>query len=533
MLVYANSFEIDGNQGCESVTQQIAHWVGSPRKTFVDAVRLAEGIRELRFADGAVLSSLATIDHEKKKKFPYRFNARLTHGQYGVPGRLWIAEIGLKQDAPDSNIQCSVTLRTDEISAKVNVPIQVTRPKIVEMLVSNCKPTQNLPSLREITLTEENARAFLYEIEHVERRYPIVEISADRNGIYPVSPERLRSMLLGLAKVINIPPSVDTYRLEEMIGRKYVSFNGAINIISPCRQINDGIFCKNIVLTHDEIEQIIEVGTSVESEILSLVTHQTNLPNSWKHTSRENVRETILRIKLEEAALSAKNSEEASIYEELLRESSENINSKNQELDSARNEIERINVEIDQLSSENESLKHSLNSVENRHKHSDTNSTLSEFEINSIKSVIYGKISLNDSINIVKILYPNRLVFLDSAYSSAEHSDSAGFQHGSKALDLLMKLAGGYWECLSEGNGDQMAKNIFGKNDFASKESEKLSSEGKNRRTFPYNGKNIFMEKHLKHGTKDSYAETLRIHFEWDAVKKKIIIGHCGKHLNF
>ena len=43
----------------------------------------------------------------------------------------------------------------------------------------------------------------------------------------------------------------------------------------------------------------------------------------------------------------------------------------------------------------------------------------------------------------------------------------------------------------------------------------------------------ILMEKHLKYGVKDSLAETLRVHFEWLADEKKLVIGHCGKHLNF
>ena len=43
----------------------------------------------------------------------------------------------------------------------------------------------------------------------------------------------------------------------------------------------------------------------------------------------------------------------------------------------------------------------------------------------------------------------------------------------------------------------------------------------------------MVMEKHLKHGVKDSVAETLRIHFEWVADQKKLVIGHCGKHLDF
>ena len=41
------------------------------------------------------------------------------------------------------------------------------------------------------------------------------------------------------------------------------------------------------------------------------------------------------------------------------------------------------------------------------------------------------------------------------------------------------------------------------------------------------------MLKHLKIGIKDSLSETLRVHFEWLADEKRIVIGHCGGHLPF
>lgn len=533
MLVYANSFELNGSQGCDSAIVQIAYWVGSTRKGFVDSARLAEGIRELRFADGATLSSLATIDDEGQKKIPYRFNARLIHGQPGVPGRRWVTEIGLRQDAPDQYVQCSIVLKTDEISAKVNDPIQVTRPRIVELLVSNCKPVQHLPGLRVIPLTEENANAFLYEVEHVDRRYPIVEISCDRAGRYPISPERLRSVLVGLAKVIDVPASVDTYRLEDLIGRKYVAFGGAINIISPYRQTDYGGFCKNTLLRPEKIEELIEAGTAIESEVLSLVTHQTNLPNSWRHTSRESVRETILRARLQEAVSNAGESEDSAIYEELLQEASDQLAAKDRELASARADIDGREASIDQLSAENESLRYNLSLVQARPKEPMSSAGLSDAVVEALRASLARNLSLQQALTVVTTLHPGRLIILDSAYSAAETSDRAGFQHGSKALELLMMLAEKYWQSLVEGNGDQQARSVFGKNGFASKEAETLSNDGRRRRTFIHNGREIVMEKHLKHGVKDSSAETLRIHFEWDADVEKIIIGHCGKHLDF
>jgi len=136
VLVYANSFSLDPSGGGSKIIEQIAMWVGRPRKTFVDPTRLAEGINELRFSDGASLTSLSTTDGTGGDIFPYYLCVRLTHGQPGVPGRRWISEIGLKQVEPTTDIETSVLLRIDEISAKVYEPIQVTRPRIVELLVT-------------------------------------------------------------------------------------------------------------------------------------------------------------------------------------------------------------------------------------------------------------------------------------------------------------------------------------------------------------------------------------------------------------
>ena len=77
------------------------------------------------------------------------------------------------------------------------------------------------------------------------------------------------------------------------------------------------------------------------------------------------------------------------------------------------------------------------------------------------------------------------------------------------------------------------AKAVFGHNAYAQNESQALSNDGRRRRTFTYRGRDFLMEKHLKIGVKDSAAETLRIHFEWLADEKRLVVGYCGKHLDF
>jgi hypothetical protein len=138
--------------------------------------------------------------------------------------------------------------------------------------------------------------------------------------------------------------------------------------------------------------------------------------------------------------------------------------------------------------------------------------------------------SLKCSLEIVALVFPDRIVILDSAVESAARSDT--FKHGEQAFELLWILSTTYWEDLQNGNGDTEARKGFG-NAFAAQESVKLSKPGKSRRTFDYKGTPILMEKHLKIGTADNAADTLRIHFEWVAEEARIVVGYCGKHLDF
>lgn len=61
-------------------------------------------------------------------------------------------------------------------------------------------------------------------------------LSANRDGYFPVEPERLRSILVGLADVVCVPPTEDTFAIEELVGRRFMAFGGALNIVFPGRQ---------------------------------------------------------------------------------------------------------------------------------------------------------------------------------------------------------------------------------------------------------------------------------------------------------
>src|SRR5690606_17071586 len=155
---------------------------------------------------------------------------------------------GLRQEAEDAPVECSLLLRTDEVSARVTAPIQVTRPRLVEQLIRSCNPLGLTPGLKVKQLTQESAPAFSHEVERAERDYPIAILSINRDGAYPVQPERLRSILVGLADVVCVPADEDTFAIEEVVGRRFMAFGGALNIVFPGRQGERGNFYETFLM---------------------------------------------------------------------------------------------------------------------------------------------------------------------------------------------------------------------------------------------------------------------------------------------
>ncbi len=136
---------------------------------------------------------------------------------------------------------------------------------------------------------------------------------------------------------------------------------------------------------------------------------------------------------------------------------------------------------------------------------------------------------VSDYLRVIAVLESDSVEILPSAYRSAD--EVKVISNMDKLRELLTTLVTTYRQALIEGNGSNEAYHLFGRNEYTSAESDNLSKKGRRARTFLYNGKEVEMEKHLKIGVKDSELHCLRVHFLWDSAAKKIVIGHCGKHL--
>lgn len=423
-------------------------------------------------------------------------------------------------------------MRTSDISPRVQGNIQTTRPTFIKDLYETRLLSTSTPGQQIKKLTEESARAFLYEVERSDRKNPLVIVSPMRDGGYLVDSEYLRSMLVGLADVVQIPEKENTYEIANILGSRFSAWGGAANIVYTSSKDRSSLFVPNTLILADEIHNLQNSGLKVENEILTRIAHRTNLPFSWHHISPSVVREKqiqdeLLRRKIE-ATQTGETHEYISLLEEINKEQVATIIN----LEQTKKDIEMSLLdkeeELSKTQFEINGLKSNLNKRASRKV---DEARVSDKERNGILAIINNSATPEDCLNCISMFYGDRVVILPSAWESV--IDSRNFKHGKQLFVLLVKLADEYWESLEQGGvGDSEARKIFTKH-YAAHESDtvKNSKDLSRYRTFQYKGIDVLMLSHLKIGTSNNIEETIRIHFHWDSVDRVIAVGYCGKHL--
>ncbi len=533
MIIYAVHLSFVKETQFRDAAAAVAEWLRKKHRREVNPRALLE-------PGDRLIAPSHRIEVESMVGAPSLHCIRYSHPDAEVHGRLWVTEIGLRKDAPGAELECSILLKTDEVSARVSEPVQPTRPGVVREILRNCRPSGQVPGLSIQQLDCESAEAFHYHLGDPNRNYPIVVMSTSGEGGYPVAPEKLQELLLGLAEVVLIPEWVDTFLLERMVGRSRIAWGGALRIVYPPtdRSIPSKLILKSL------LEDLNAQGIRPEREILSLLLHRVNLANSRRHISGEEVRRVRAYRELETSRNAARKSDDVQglrkyigELEEMLTRPDpeksalrEEIRSMNGDVELKDDQIEELDDEVRRLKYEIQGFKETITAM-SRGRAGDDAVHPPKFA-RAVVDAIEHDPTPEECLEILSNLFADRLVVLDSAWRSAE--DSRSFRFGCKLFGLLNLLVNDYYEALGRGEADSSARKVFGER-YSARESETIESSvgARNRRTFKYNGQFVEMMKHLKIGVKDSATETIRVHFEWMAVEKKIVIGHCGPHIPF
>jgi hypothetical protein len=526
MLVYSTRLSMEA-AGHPIALRVLSEWLTRKSGTQISPEALM-GNAERPLRGGFRLESLTTDSSD-----PLLTAIRLTEPFSRANARQWITECGFRRPS-DGPMDCTILLRTEELSARVTDRIQVTRPTLVRELLRLCPMLSSNPGMDVRILDDESIEAFRYVLDDPRRRHPIVLVSPTPERTYLVDAEKLCTFVAGLADVVRMAETTDTFWLAKVIGNDRAAWRGAVAIIYPETKVQGRSLFPTQRILADQLREWLTAGLTTENELLSLLTHRTNFALARQHVSMETVREAKLRRDLakrrQEAIKTGENAEYVALLEEADAQNTHSIGHLETLVESLEDTTERQQDDIRRLEFELEALKATLAASHTRRAQTD-NGALPLSLAEAFAGAFAGKATPEQSLAVVATLFPERLVVLESAWNSAK--ESASFRHGEKAFELLWKLANAYWTALDSGAPDSQARQCFG-NAYAAKESESVMNNRRARRlrTFSYKGADLAMMRHLKIGVKDSITETLRIHFEWDADDRRLVLGHCGPHLD-
>ncbi|KAB8141288.1 hypothetical protein F8S13_19525 [Chloroflexia bacterium SDU3-3] len=526
MIIYSTTITFESSTTIPSLVESIAYWF---RKKIHVGVELEDLLRTETRYHGRHMVELVCNGNMRQEDIG-SWAMRYTHPDDKVVGRQWSTEVGMLVE--EGLIRVSVLLSTSEISSRVPAAIEASRPWFVNEMLNNSIPIPTTPGLFVHRIGQETFPDLRRRIESRDRRHPILIVSAAKDGNYLVDDEFLLLQVATLADVYVLPRGVDHHDSSRLLGQFYNTWDGAVKIVWPYhRNVADYVPANTRWFSAEDIAEIKNAGEKPERRILQTLTHGTNLPHMRKHITPEHVREIALRRQLEEYGKNTLESDFLLTYiEEIERNAKRAIQDLNDQIGILTEQKEDLDTA---LFVEREAKRHLQTRLEqaqlSRNRRLDTKEALAPLRA-ALSKAWNRDLLLTDVLDIISNLFPDRVVVLDSACKSAR--DAVQFGQAEEVLQLLWKLATDYWEALNSGQGDNVARAIFGSS-YAAKESDTVRNTSRlvQYRTFTYQSQPIVMLSHLKLGVKDSVAQTWRAHFAWHAKDRVIVLGHCGKHL--
>lgn len=535
MQVYANTFVLEGREAFQCAVGSIHGWL---MQVMDGQFALADILRTNEFSINTPAHPrlTAVISEDDSPKY---YAWRLVHGEVPFVGRKWIVELGLKVESETVVFSCAVS--TEEQSTLVRSPVNAARPRVIGYVLKNLEDryearlSSGVPGLQLKRLggqTEEYS-AFLAEIERDDRDYTLVLVGPCKDGTYLVNTSKLQDALFGLAQVIEVSTSYDSYEMEETLGKRWSVWDGAINIIRPKRS---AISVSNSLLRSSAILEFGEAPTARISGILARVCHTTNVRMARNLVTPERVSRLALerRLRLSQALREQQPEQESSLETEnaLLEEviSTMQAESLKQQEDMTQLEYEKMELEdqIQDLEDKLRAQQYKTSLLQSRS--AETAAVASDLSHIFDLACRQEQPSPEDCLEAVLQAYPLRCEVLDSAWKSAK--EMAQFKNGRRLLDMLRRLMTNYFDAIQE-DGDNSARKVFSADEYSAMESETVmrTPSLRDKRIFTRGTEQLEMFRHLKMGKKDNVELTLRVHFAWLSAEKKIVIGYCGEHL--
>lgn len=475
-----------------------------------------------------------------------RFLLQFVHRDQEDASELWHIVVEVLRDGRGTRVrhaQGRTGPRDMELRSKLGAPAVVRQ--LLAWNGPNVVP-KGIGDGSVIRFTSDEAEDVLsHLVLDADRRCGLVLISPALNtGLPVVAPTQLARHLAGQVRVLvaaDVPASNAYSAALRRLGfsDRFGAWDGAVRLYNPGITLDDDPY-RHRLWIRDRIESydLELLVDSLAGEIAERAIHGM-IPRGFFTIIERFDREQLDRkstVLLESSRTATQNiSHQLAVNDQLrtqLEAMQQQIGKLEAELKEVQESCEYFDSECalaqqqrDEARAKVATLGHALNSRS-------SSASLSAAQREALTAVVEGHDPTPlECLRVLEALYSDRVVILREACDSAE--ERASFRHGRMLLEMLIQLATQYWQRMADGGaGDKVAGEVFGAK-FCPLESETTmkNKRAKRERTFALNGSEYVMWRHLKIGVIDSPVEMIRIHFEWLPRERKILLGHCGRHL--
>lgn len=413
-----------------------------------------------------------------------------------------------------------------------------------------------------------------------DREIPLVLITSDREGKMPVKEVgRLTSALLGLANVYTLDMSVNANRK---------SLNGLLSARGTCPGWATSSSRLRIFPPHTDLESPSSASASrfyskeamdkwpggqlaftdmlnrsfargyakTDDDVLEMADIDLLLQRIASERARAGIRELRARIgKAKTVAALPLNADEASLkdaekrFERMTREAremNERLEEQEQLIELYEEENERVMRqnraleermrELESDKSQLETLRYRLVEAQGRADEKAAEAARLKDEAASLEKIDHFPTSLVEELELAGRLWPDRIVVLPEAVRSA-----AAYRYCDldEEWRILRAVATVLWDIyFGDGDSSDIDEEFKRRTGFTHTFRESGATNASpalvKLRRRSYKGSEIDITPHIKgSGRRDSSKlHPFRLHYHADAEGKKIVIGHCGEHLD-
>lgn len=471
------------------------------------------------------------------RKADHRFLLRYVHREPADPARLWTSAVEISQCDDGIMVAHGVSLSDPEPNRPIPPPAP---PRITSTLLHRTKG-RALPRELHRPVTRIPGTDAADWLKHIlmdqDRILPVVVLTPLNSGRWPLSADQVAKRALGMVAVHVLVDDRAVHAFNRALvdhgfhPRIGVS-NGAVRfydtkLLPSANPYDHPLWMESRYATVPGVEGSDYVSIAAVRRQVARATP----PGHYEHIETYDRNERLRRI--DQGSNASKAIDELNEYLNIatadikrLVEERKELEVENRRLtEEAQRQLEVHDEEISALKAKAEALEHAAA----RPVAAATPIVSSDMSAALRMALNPDRASLSDLLILIQIAYPTRIVVLPEAFKSAR--ESSDFRHPAEALSLLHRLAGPYADALASNKPDSEAKRCFGYSEYAANEGQ-IATRGRRLRTFVYDTEPVEMLRHVKFGNSEGTATCLRIHFHWDGKNRKLVIGHCGRHLD-